>query len=372
MQNVSARRVLLKALLLFLAANLFFAAFSVTRQEHSGVNASPSLYNLVFPGRQRLPYGDQPELAYNISLFDLNAMFASHIIAAPKAEDEYRVILLGDSSVWGFLLEPQDTLSANLNAAGLYAFDGRRVTAYNLGYPTMSVTKDLLLLEHALAYQPDLVIWLVTLESMPRSQQLSSPIVQHNPAAVRRLTGTYALGLNPANPALEAPSFWEHTLVGQRRPLADFLRLQMYGVLWSATGVDQYYPPSYDPPQSDLEADENFHGLLPPTLQASDLALDVLQAGVQMAEDVPVLFVNEPIYISQGQNSDIRYNFFYPRWAYNQYRQILSATCQEEGWACLDTWDLVAPSQYTNSAIHLTPAGESLLAEHVSQVYFKK
>jgi len=371
MQNVSARRVLIKALLIFLAANLLFPVFSSSPGKGAEPKASPSLYNFVFPGRQRLPYGDQPDLAYNLSLFDLDAMFASHIIAAPKAEDEYRVVLLGDSSVWGFLLEPQDTLSAYLNAAGL-SLAGRQVTFYNLGYPTMSVTKDLLLLEHALAYQPDLIIWLVTLESLPRDKQLSSPIVQHNPVPVRTLIETYALDLDPADPALENPSFWQRTLVGQRRPLADFLRLQMYGVMWAATGIDQYYPPSYDPPQSDLEADDSFHGLLPPTLQASDLALDVLQAGVQMAGEVPVLFVNEPIYISQGQNSNIRYNFFYPRWAYDQYRQVLLETCQQKDWDCLDAWDLVSLGEYTNSAIHLTPAGEKLLADQISQVTFKK
>ena len=380
MSPISYRRVLLKALLLFLAANLLFSPLSRPGRgaggEGLGVNAS--LYNRLFPGRERLPYGDRPELAYNLSLFDLDAMFASHAIAlGPKPAGEYRILLLGDSSVWGFLLEPQDTLSAYLNAAGLAAPDGRQVRVYNLGYPTMSLTKDLLLLGQALAYQaepgsaPDLIIWLVTLESMPRSKQLSSPIVQHNPQAVRRLIETYALGLDPADPAFVTPTFWDRTLVGQRRALADRLRLQLYGVLWAATGIDQYYPPSYDPPQSDLEADQCFQGLLPPVLQPSDLALEVLQAGVQMAAPVPVLIVNEPVYISQGQNSDIRYNFFYPRWAYDQYRLLLAETCQQNGWACLDAWDLVPPGEYTNSAIHLTPAGESLLAERISEVLFK-
>jgi hypothetical protein len=34
-----------------------------------------------FRGCLRLPYGDRPDLAYNLSLFNLDAMFAPHVIA---------------------------------------------------------------------------------------------------------------------------------------------------------------------------------------------------------------------------------------------------------------------------------------------------
>jgi hypothetical protein len=80
-----------------------------------------------------------------------------------------------------------------------------------------------------------------------------------------------------------------------------------------------------------------------------------------------VTFVNEPILVSQGKNSDLRYNFFYPRWAYDQYRQQLSSLAQSSGWEYLDLWNLVDQAEFTNSAIHLTPAGEKLLAERVGQ-----
>ncbi|MCZ7670394.1 MAG: hypothetical protein M5U34_26160 [Chloroflexi bacterium] len=45
-----------------------------------------------------------------------------------------------------------------------------------------------------------------------------------------------------------------------------------------------------------------------------------------MAGDVPVLLINEPMFISSGRNSDLRYNAFYPRWAYDQYREMLGET----------------------------------------------
>jgi hypothetical protein len=159
--SISLPRLLIKALVLFLLANLLLAA----------LNPMPalgeiSLYNRLFPGRIRLPYGEKPDQAYNLSLFPGGYVRFTRDRRA-QAGDEYRVVLLGDSSVWGFLLPPEETLSAKLNDAGMKASDGRDMCFYNLAYPTLSLAKDLMLLERALEYQPDLIIWPVTLESMP-------------------------------------------------------------------------------------------------------------------------------------------------------------------------------------------------------------
>jgi hypothetical protein len=360
--QVSLIRVVVKALLLFLLLNLVYALL-----QPQAALGRLSLYNRLFPGRTRLPYGDVPERSYNLSLFNLEAMLASHeIAAASKAPDEYRVLLIGDSSTWGFLLPPQETLSAQLNRLELALPDGRRVRAYNLGYPVMSLTKDLLLLSSGMRYDPDLVIWLHTLESFPRDKQLFPPLLQQNPQPVRALIERYDLPLHAEAEALVRPDFWQRTLLGDRRNLADLFRLQAYGVLWSATGIDQDIPASYTPVTSDLEADESFHELQPPHLQASDLALEVIAAGIQAAQDVPILLVNEPMFISQGKNSHIRYNFYYPRWAYDDYRSLVQSASQQSGWYYLDLWDLVPPQEFTNSAVHLSPEGTRLLAEHLA------
>jgi hypothetical protein len=295
-------------------------------------------------------------------------MFASHELAAgDKPADEFRVLLIGDSSVWGYLLKPEDTLPAYLNAAGLKTSDGRSVRAYNLGYPTLSLAKDLLILNVAMQYQPDLIIWLVTLESFPIAKQLDSPIVQNNSTRVRDLITRYDINLDPKDPRFVTPNFLESTLVGERRALADILRLQIYGVMWAATGIDQYSPASYEPPQADLAPDETFHDLQPPDLHPEDLSMDILSAGRSMSGNVPILYVNEPIYISGGENSDIRYNFFYPKWAYDHYRQLFAETCQNKSWQCVDEWNLVASDEFTNSAIHMTPLGTKMLSTDLEQ-----
>ena len=346
--------VLLKATLLFVLFNFAFIL----------INKIPlgrlSLYNSIFPGRERFPFGETRE-SYNLSLFDLEAMFSSHVLAGtPKTPEEYRVLLIGDSSVWGTLLTPEQTLAGQLNARRFQAC-GRVVHTYNLGYPTISLTKDLMILDQAQRYQPDMVIWLTTLESFPKSRQLTSPIVANNAERVRKLIAKYNLLADPNDQALVKPSTWEQTFVGQRRAVADLLRLQIDGALWASTGIDQVYPQNYERAQTDLEPDKDFHELL--SLQDA-LALDVLDAGLSISP--LTLLVNEPMLISRGLNSDIRYNFFYPRWAYDEYRQKLAEQAAQHNWHYLDLWDLVSADQFTNSAIHMTPAGEALLADKIA------
>jgi hypothetical protein len=364
--SIDLPRLALKTACLIIFFNLVFVAI-----KPMPALGTLSAYNVLFRGRLRLPYGENPSESYNMSLFNLEAMFASHAVAAPKEKNEYRVVLIGDSSTWGFLLKPEQTLSAYLNAANLTALDGRKMRFYNLGYPTLSLAKDLLVLTHALHFQPDLIIWLVSLESFPKDKQLASPIVQHNPTEMQAIIRAFGLGLDPQDPSFIKQSLWQDTIFGRRRDLADLLRLQLYGVMWAATGIDQYYPSSYDPPQVDLPADQTFHGLKPPTFRPEDLSLDILQAGFQETGNTAILLVNEPIFLSSGANSDIRYNFFYPRWAYDQYRGLLDAQSKEHGWHYLDLWNLLPAQEFTNSAIHVTPLGEASIAQKIDEAILK-
>ncbi len=322
-----------------------------------------SLYNWLLPGRDRLPFSDTPQKAYNLSLFSLDAMFSSHKVSARKAEaDEYRIFLLGDSSTWGTLLEPEETLAGQLNLMELTAPDGVPLRFYNLGYPTLSLAKDLLLLDQALVYDPDLIIWLFTLESFPADKQLTSPLVEGNGQAISSLFEKYDLDPTSYGVELQALSYWDRTLVGQRRNLADILRLQLYGVMWGVTGIDQYYPEDYQGAARDLSGDSSFHGWQEGEMTPERLSLEILTAGLEGAGQLPLIFVNEPILISQGANSDIRYNFYYPRWAYDEYRGLLNDFFAEQDLYYLDYWDLVASEEFTNTAIHTTPEGVKQLA----------
>ena len=74
------------------------------------------------------------------------------------------------------------------------------------------------------------------------------------------------------------------------------------------------------------------------------------------------------MFISQGENSDIRYNFYYPRWAYDDYRQLLLDQSKENDWNYWDMWKVVDNSEFTNSAVHLSPRGETQFAARVRSV----
>lgn len=361
------RNVLFKTILLLIAINLAFSVFPSL----DGLGRI-SAYNILFPGRERFPFGEDPQRSYNLSLYNLEAMFASHILdGVNKPEDEYRVLLIGDSSVWGTLLHPDQTLAGQLNALNL-SVCGKQVVTYNLGYPTISLLKDLMILDAAMHYQPDLIIWPLTLEAFLRSKQMNSPIVANNSIRVRNLIARYDIKLDPNSPELVDSSFWQRTVFGRRRELADLVRLQIYGVLWAATGIDQVYPADYAPAARDLEAKLDYHGWQPAELPADELAFDLLENGIRIAEDTSILFVNEPMLISRGKNSDIRYNFFYPRWAYDEYRSRLIALAQQNNWQLLDLWNLLPESEFTNSAIHLTPAGQAVMAQRVGEAILSR
>jgi hypothetical protein len=326
-----------------------------------------SAYNLLFPGRERFPFGENQQESYNLSLYNLDAMFASlRLTGSVKPANEYRVIMIGDSSVWGSLLRPEETLAGVLDRDGLTTCDAKRIRFYNLGYPTLSLTKDLMILQEALKYQPDLIVWPFTLESFPKSSQFSSPLLANNPERVQKLvdeTGL-ALTLNDSNPV--KPNWWDRTLIGRRRELADLFRLQAYGVMWAATGLDQAYPVGFQHAQRDFEAnDTSFHEMKSGELDVKNLALDVLASGVKISSDVPVVMVNEPILISSGKNSDVRYNFYYPRWAYDQYRNIIANSSQQAGWTYMDLWNITPEEHFTNSAIHMDAPATKLFAEKI-------
>ena len=350
-------RVIMKALILFSLCNLIFAW--IYPVEWIG---QFSFYGIIYPLRPRLPYGENPSASYNVSLNNIPALFASHEVKN-VGTDDFNVFLIGDSSTWGWLLNHDETLSAQLNATGLMV-NGQPVAAYNLGYPVMSLTKDLLILDEAMQYNPDMIIWLVSLASFPAEEQLIPPLVQHNQTRLIPLIEQYNLNINPDDEAFVQPGFLDRTIVGQRRPLADLLRLQNYGLAWSATGIDYEIPENVTLRQSNFEEDYSWSGYAElAELSHDDLAFDMLSAGIEHAGDVPVIIVNEPMFISEGQNSDIRYNSFYPRWAYEQYRTLLEEVATTDAWQYIDLWDSIDSEEFTDSPVHLTAKGTEKLAD---------
>ncbi len=325
-----------------------------------------SFYNWIFPGRERLPFGENPRIAYNFSLNNLDAMFASHKLhRAEKQDEDFRVLFIGDSSLWGTLLKPEETLPGRLDRQEMMIHGKKmKIQTYNLAYPTLALSKDLLILNRAIQYQPDLIVWSMTMESFPFDKQLSTALVENNLSeflSIAQKTDLHAAWL----PASITPDRYAMTLLGQRRDLADLIRLQLYGFMWAGTGIDQNYPSEYPKPMTDLDPDAMFHGIEGPYPDEM-MEWDILSAAHRLAGPIPILIMNEPILMSHGKNSEIRYNFYYPRQAYDVWRETLLKTCKSNQWPVLDVWDVLPPSDFSNSAIHYDATGAEKIQKLLS------
>ncbi len=347
------RNVLFKASVLFIAFNLLYIMVQpLPLLDHL------TLYNYVFPGRDRFPWSEQPAQSFSVSLSRLDAMFASHVLAGtPKAADEYRVLFLGDSAVWGLEIGAEaGTPPALLNDLALRTTSGKRIRAYNLAYPGPNALRDALILQHALAYQPDLIVWPLTLQTLNAAEFTQSDIVQAQAAEAQILAQQAGLTLSfpPAN-------WLDRTLWGQRAQLAAWLQHQLQGVAWAASGIDFAPEPFRVPPPFDLTANREYD--LTTFHTGEKLLITAITSAA--AQQVPVLLINEPIYVSSGSNSDVRYNADYPRWAYDQYRNELTALARTQGWRYLDLWNAVPPAQFIRTSLHYTPEGARTLAEKI-------
>jgi hypothetical protein len=153
------------------------------------------------------------------------------------------------------------------------------------------------------------------------------------------------------------PNFLEKTLIGQRSNLARMIKLQMLGIIWTATGADTNTLAEDDPPYFDVGDDPRYRGMEPPEDLKDLLLFSALSAGYDIADPIPVLIVNEPMFIAPGAETSVRYNAGYPRWAYDQYREAMAAQAQSAGWNYKDLWNAIPPQYFLDASLHLGGRG---------------
>ncbi len=359
MNEVRLWRVLVKGLILYALVNLAFAWLDPPI-------GKLSLYNALIPGRERVPYEREVEyygISHTVPIYeDMDAMYRSTTLAQLKQPDEFRVFLLGDSSAWGFQLHPSETLAGQLNSLNLRTCDGRRIIVYNAAFPLPYVMKDLLIMDKIREYDPDMFVWLITLDGFRNRTIFTNYFLDPYAARVTDLVEQYEIG-NLDTEGMTETTFMDRTILGQRERLKKLLVLQLHGLGWYATGLDYYYQ-DYPSLSHDQKDDDSFFELSPGELDLESMLFDVHMAGYQHA-DVPGLTINEPIFISAGENSDIRYNEFYPRWAYDEYLDYLERWMPEDTDAYINAWDLLPASEFTDTPFHRSPAGERRLAEFI-------
>jgi hypothetical protein len=144
---------------------------------------------------------------------------------------------------------------------------------------------------------------------------------------------------------------------------------QAMGVLWSATGIDNHEGLHGDGeiPSPNVENDPAYDGLLPNASSSPfiNLKLDVVLAGYARAGNVPVILVNEPIFMANGLNSEVRYNSVYPRWVFDEYRQFIFDWTSAQKQNYLDFWNILSPADFADQAFHRNASGERHFAEQL-------
>jgi hypothetical protein len=157
----------------------------------------------------------------------------------------------------------------------------------------------------------------------------------------------------------------------QSRTLFRVLRYQLYSLINIATGLDQIPGPPEELP-TQLSSDLTFEGMKPPTLNIANVSLDQVKDFEQMAGKVPVILINQPMQVlTNVPNSDVRYNDYYPRWVYDQYRQTMNTAAAQNHWNYLDLWNIFPLKYFTDTPLHLIPNGETELAKMIAPAVIK-
>jgi len=351
-------RLLVKAICLFLVVNIAFAMIDPALDKVTA-------YNSIFPGRVRFPFGEDAG-TYSVMVDNLDIMTASHEISVPKRTDEFRVAIIGDSSVWGEGAPAKESIAVLWNEFG-YSCGDRKIRVYNLAYPHPSMVKDLIIIDKSLEYEPDMIVWFMTLNTL--TPRRLSPFVRANASRAVEVLDRYHISYDVNDVSASGPidAFYEKTLMGRRSEIARLIKLQALGLMWTLTGLDSALSPMQlgDLP-NDVAKDTRYKVYQSEADLYDGMMLDAIAAGHDLAGSIPILVVNEPMFIATGMNSKVRYNDGYPRWAYDYYRDTMFAESQRNGWNYLDLWDSIPRQYFFDTVLHISPDGQRLMIPKIN------
>jgi hypothetical protein len=324
-RGVKPFRVILKALILFVGFNLLLTLFPnpsyfVFRQLLPKLNKFP-IYAVYYDSQAKHGFGAR-------NVFDLNVLFNTHLISyEKKPANQYRIILIGDSTVRDGTLYPM----VDQQECG-----GKPLHAYDLGYYGASATKDLMILQEAMKYSPDLIVWSVTsrtLSNEPKDFALA------NSDDLTELINAYGLSMPPNQSITGSRSFFSG---GDRIRLQTRLVLN-YAVLFPAIRSPQrIIQTAINDIKANNAADQE-------TLPASGAYLfSALTAASKITGGIPLLLINQP-----------RPSVVVTQTDYLQYRQELLSLGGKQHWIFLDLWNLVPDRDFIDK-IHRNADGEVL------------
>lgn len=337
-------RALIKALFLFVVFNL---VYGVVQPARNGL--FPSLYNIVFPGRERFQKGYE---------FDPYRLLNDHIISQATA-DTYNIVMLGSSEIWGSRSTPTESIPTYLDKVGMVAADGRPVRVYNLAYPFPYAFKDLVVLEAAVEKQIPMDLVILSTFDVTLSMQWAPHVVSSaNLALETSVIKHYGLPAKYFDPESTnrddiGPVFvpeWQ-----DRDALSAWASMQMRGLLWSFTGDDademtitlRNIPPAlkkYFPPL---------------TLARVSPENTMLKAFAQFQRErgIPVIILDAPVPVES-----------------NEFAPWLHEQTQAVGLPLIECWNVFPELSRFEDYLHITLETHDLyahiLAQHLSDPAF--
>ncbi len=354
-------RVLLKAVLLVAAVNV---ALIVTGFNPVQVLIRANIWDVIGGGRARLAYPSD----FQNGQLPLEALLASHQISAgPKPENEYRVVFLGESGIAGWGVSDEDTLADQLTERGIIR-DARPVVAYNLAYPQPSAARDALILDAAMAYHPDLVIWFLTpaaLDNGPDIIGTNRVFFDLNQSRMTTLVDTY--------PDLLQAWYQQHQsdLTNPKPAWMRFsgIRDQVLLPIWMNAQFYVLIPP--DLGESDrrmgsesIPTEARYTSDAPGFTRIPNETWNFIQVVClrAQAEGSDLLLINEPMLVGSGANSEVNYNANYARDFYDRYRDTLAQVASDHGIRYADLWNLIPASHFTDTPLHSDAGGYAILS----------
>ncbi len=302
----------------------------------------------------------------------LNPLLRQHELCWRDKPHEVRIALFGDSAVFGFPLPVEQTFGAAVNRR----WDSAAIPAhvFNLAWVFTYNLRDTLILHEALSYQPDIIVYVLTLADLVHAAPALYPIplvhfFDMNTEALARLIAAPPAGLRePVERYREvaARPLWlvakDH--MQQLGYLLHAVSHSLAGDLARRLGAQpapEPLPTRARKTPYDCDQTLSQNALLYEDFERWNPLEDL--ADIRARRGIGVLVVNAP---DAPEPNGACFNRRYGRELFEEYNRWLSAETTRLGLPYLDLHDLLGADDFIDS-LHVTAAGHERIAERVAQ-----
>jgi hypothetical protein len=323
----------------------------------------------LFEGGQRLHALPGP------TVFWLSPALRQHELChvAQAHPETQRAVLIGSSAVLGFPLPVEQTLSGRLNER--LAASGLPGHVFNLGWVNPYQLRDAVILRAALDYDPDLIIYPLSLDEFTHAAPIFfpslTPFFYSNDIALHELYRARPPGL------VEPLDRYEEWYSRLGRMSGEWARLQDLGALARAAAhanadvLAHWVDPTLPPPTFTTRGREQRYDCEKTMKQEASHYKDwqswnILAYLQQVHEEyrIPVIVVNWP---EAHEPVDTCYNFRHSVAAVEEFSRFLQTECEARGLGYVNLHELL-PAELFYDSRHPTAEGHRRIAEQLAPI----